>query len=455
MTDTKVRPRRTLWPRGGLWRHSDFLKLWSAETISQVGSQVSGLAIPLVAIITLHASAFQVALLSVVEFLPFILVSLPAGVWVDRLRRRPILIIGDLGRAALLASIPIAYAFDALTIGQLYVVGFAVGVLTVFFDVAYQSYLPSLVARDQLVDGNSKLEISRSGAQLAGPALAGALIQALKAPMAVLVDALSFVASGLFVLGIRKDEELPERTAHTAERRSPFAGMRGELSEGLRYVFGHRYLRWIAASTATFNFCGNVMGAIFLVYAVRSLDLTPGQIGLIFAIGNIGYLIGALTSNRIAARLGIGPTIVVGAAMGMAALLVPLAPMTGPIPFLIASQMIIGFGLPVYNVTQVSYRQAITPERLQGRMNSVMRFIVWGVIPLGNLLGGVIATTIDLRAAIWVGAIGMSLAVLPVLLSPVRTLRDVPEPTDDLLAEVEGDGGMLAPGRVPVVEDGS
>ena len=153
MTDTKARPRRTLWPRGGLWRHSDFLKLWSAETISQVGSQVSGLAIPLVAIITLHASAFQVALLSVVEFSPFILVSLPAGVWVDRLRRRPILIIGDLGRAALLASIPIAYAFDALTIGQLYIVGFAVGVLTVFFDVAYQSYLPSLVARDQLVDG--------------------------------------------------------------------------------------------------------------------------------------------------------------------------------------------------------------------------------------------------------------------------------------------------------------
>ena len=457
MTDASAKHRPALWPRGGLWRQPDFLKLWSAETISQVGSQVSGLAIPLVAIITLHASAFQVALLSVVEFLPFILVSLPAGVWVDRLRRRPILIIGDFGRAALLASIPIAYAFDALTMGQLYVVGFLVGILTVFFDVAYQSYLPSLVARDQLVDGNSKLEISRSGAQLAGPALAGALIQALKAPMAVLVDALSFVASGIFVLTIRKDEEVPVRedTAEPTRRRSPFTGMRGELSEGLRYVFGHRYLRWIAASTATFNFCGNVMGAIMLVYAVRSLHLTPGQIGLIFAIGNVGYLVGALTSNRIAARLGIGPTIVVGAAMGMAALLVPLAPVTGPIPFLIASQAIIGFGLPVYNVTQVSYRQAITPERLQGRMNSVMRFIVWGVIPLGNLLGGVIATTIDLRAAIWVGAIGMSLAVLPVLLSPVRTLRYVPEPTDDVLAEAEGEGGMLAPGRVPVVEDAS
>ena len=184
---------RNLWPNGGLWRHPDFLKLWSAETISQVGSQVTGLALPLVAIITLDVSAFEVALLGVIEFAPFILISLPAGVWVDRMPRRPILIAGDLGRAALLATIPIAYAVDALTIWQLYVVGFLFGVLTVFFDVAYQSYLPALVARDQLVDGNSKLEISRSGAQLAGPALAGVLIQVLKAPLAILLDAISFL----------------------------------------------------------------------------------------------------------------------------------------------------------------------------------------------------------------------------------------------------------------------
>ena len=217
-----------IWPKGGLWRHPDFLKLWSAETISQVGSQVTGLALPLVAIVTLDVSAFEVALLGVVEFAPFILISLPAGVWVDRLPRRPILIVGDLGRAALLASIPIAYAFDALTIWQLYLVGFLFGVLTVFFDVAYQSYLPSLVSRDQLVDGNSKLEISRSGAQLAGPALAGVLIQALKAPIAILIDAISFIASGLFVLRIRKREKAPERE----NGRSPFAGMRASCRKG-------------------------------------------------------------------------------------------------------------------------------------------------------------------------------------------------------------------------------
>jgi MFS family permease len=440
---------RSLWPKGGLWRHSDFLKLWSAETISQVGSQVSGLALPFVAIVTLEVSAFQVALLGIVEFAPFVLVSLPAGVWVDRLPRRPILVVGDLGRAVLLATIPLAYAFDALTIWQLYVVGFAVGVLTVFFDVAYMSYLPSLIRRDQLVDGNSKLEISRSGAQLTGPALAGVLVQALTAPVAVFVDAMSFVASGLFVFRIRKREEVPERD----KGRSPFAGMRTELSEGIRYVFGHRYLKWIAASTATFNFFGNVMWTIFLVYAVRELGMSAGAIGLIFAIGNVGYLAGALTTSRVAGKIGVGPAIVGGAATGIATLLIPLAPESGPIPFLIAAQLITSYGVVLYNVTQGSFRQAITPERLQGRMNSVMRFIVWGVIPLGMLVGGAIASAVDLRAAIWVGAIGISLASLPVLLSPVRTLRVMPEPVTDPLAEAEGEGGRLAPGQVPVVED--
>jgi MFS family permease len=436
-----MRPRRGLWPRGGLWRHTDFLRLWSAETISQLGTQVSLLALPLVAIITLDVSAFEVALLSVIEFAPFILVTLPAGVWVDRLRRQPILVAGDLGRAVLLATIPLAWALDVLTIWQLYGVGFGVGICTVFFDVAYQSYLPSLVDREQLVEGNAKLEVSRSGAQIAGPAIAGPLIQILTAPVAVLVDALSFVASAVFLVRIRTRETAPERPA-AGDR----PAMRRELAEGLRYVLGHRYLRWIAASTATFNFSGNVMWAILLVYAVRVLDLSPAQIGLVFAIGNVGYLVGAIVTSRLSAALGVGPTIVVGAAMGAGALLVPLAPESEPLPFLIASQAIIGFGLPVYNVTQVSLRQAITPERLQGRMNSVMRFIVWGVIPLGSLVGGALASAISLRAAIWVGAAGMTLAFLPVLLSPVRSLRRVPEPTEP----PAGDGEMLAgPGLTP------
>ena len=444
---------RRLWPTGPLWRHPDFLKLWSAETISQFGSQITGLALPLVAVITLDVSAFQVSALFVVESAPFLLISLPAGVWVDRLPRRPILVIGDLGRAAALATIPAAYWLDVLTIWQLYAVGLVVGVFTVFFDVAYQSYLPALVQRDQLVEGNSKLEISRSAAQLGGPAAAGVLIQALKAPVAILFDALSFLGSGLFVLAIRKHEEqVPTR----AERKEAGGTMRTELAEGLRWVLGNRYLRTIAATTATFNFFGQMMFAILIVYLARTLEMSPGLIGAMFAISQVGYLIGALTTNRISTRIGVGPAIVTGALCGIANLLIPIAPQDahGALPFVALSLGISSFGVVLYNVTQVSMRQAITPERLQGRMNAVMRFIVWGVMPLGTLAGGAIATAIDLRTAIWIGALGTAIAWLPVTVGPVRSLREVPhidEEPPEPRAETEGEA--LFPGPLPTPEE--
>ena len=444
---------RSLWPRGPLWRHGDFLKLWSAETISQFGTQVTGLALPLVAVITLDVSAFEVSALVVVEFAPFLLISLPAGVWVDRLPRRPILIFGDLGRAVLLGTIPAAYAVDVLTIWQLYVVGFFVGVCTVFFDVAYQSYLPSLVDREQLVEGNSKLEVSRSGAQLGGPAIAGVLIEVLRAPYAILADAISFLVSGLFVVRIRKREEnVPTRD----QRREAKSSMRAEVREGLRWVLGNPYLRTIAACTATFNFFSSLLNAILIVYLVRSLEMSPSMIGLMFGVANVGYLAGALTSNRVASKLGVGPTIIAGAVSGVAWLLIPLAPQTanGAFPYIVAASTVTAYGVVIYNVTQLSMRQAITPERLQGRMNSVMRFIVWGVMPLGTLLGGSIATAIDLRTAIWAGAIGVSLAWLPLLIGPIWSLRDIPQVGDETpekLAQTEGEA--LLPGPLPQPEE--
>ncbi len=443
---------RSLWPRGGLWRHGDFLKLWSAETISQFGTQVTQLALPLVAVITLEVSAFEVAVLGVVEFAPFLLFSLPAGVWVDRLPRRPILITGDFARAALLASIPIAFALDVLTMWQLYAVGFLFGVFTVFFDVAYQSYLPSLVEREQLVDGNSKLELSRSAAQLGGPAIAGVLVQVLKAPVAILADSISFFASGLFVLRISKREEnVPTR----AERQEAKTGMRTELAEGLRWVLGNRYLRTIAACTATFNFFGSLMGAILIVYLVRTLEMSPSMIGLLFGLANVGYLAGALTSNRISTRIGVGPAIVAGGLCGVAMLLIPLAPQNadGAFAYLLVAEMIVGFGVVLYNVTQVSMRQAITPERLQGRMNSVMRFIVWGVMPLGTLLGGALATAVDLRAAIWAGAVGVSLAWLPLVIGPIWSLREVPAVGDEPPERIAQADGAILPGPLPQPEE--
>jgi MFS family permease len=405
---------------GGLWRHGDFLWLWSSQTISQFGSQVSQLALPLVAIVVLGESAFEVAMLGMVEFLPFLLFSLPAGVWVDRLSRRPILVVADIVRAAALATVPIAYWLDGLTIWQLYIVGFVVGVGTVFFDVAYQSYLPSLVERDQLSDGNSKLEISRSAAQLAGPGVGGVLIAILTAPVAVAADAISFVVSALLIGRIR-----------TAERESPPEARRSllsELWEGLRYVIRHEYVRGMAASVAIFNFFGNVGGAIILVYFVRELGLSAATIGLVFALGNVGFLVGAFVAKRIETRIGVGRTIVGSMVLSVPGLLlVPLAPKDFAVPLLVASGLIVGFAIVLYNVTAISLMQAITPDRLLGRMNASRRFLVWGVIPLGALVGGVLASTIGLRPTLFVGAIGASLAVLPLLFSPVRSLTRIPD----------------------------
>jgi len=418
-----------LWPTGGLWRHPDFVKLWSAETVSQFGTQFTQLALPLAAIDVLHASAFEVAALTTVEFLPFLLVSLPAGVWVDRLRRRPMLVAGDLARAGLLASIPIAYAFDALTIWQLYVVGFFVGIATVFFDVAYQSYLPSIVQRDQLIDGNAKLEISRAAAQLGGPGLAGVVIQALKAPAAIAFDAVSFVGSALFIFGIRKHERSPQAEG-------PRRHMREELREGLRYVLRHPYLKNIAACTALFNFFGNMGFAVLLVFARRDLGLSPLAIGLALTVSNVGPLIAAFNAHRISSRFGVGRTIIWASVLGGPAfLIIPFAPHgNAALTFLIPAFILGGLANVIYNVTQVSLRQAITPERIQGRMNSVMRFIVWGTIPLGSLIGGVLATTIGVKETLIVGGIGCCIPFLPVLFSPVREIRTMPEPVDEAAA---------------------
>ncbi len=425
---------RNLWPKGGLWRHADFVKLWSAETISVFGSQVGQLAVPLVAILVLDATAFEVAALGTVLFLPFIFFTLPAGVWVDRMRRRPILIVGDFGRAALLVTIPIAYVADALTLVQLFVVAFLVGTLQVFFDVAYQSYLPSLVEREQIIDGNSKLEISRSAAQVGGPGLGGALVQIFTAPYAVLVDAISFLGSGLFLLRIRKHEEPPVAVDANGQKPSMWT----DLKEGLRFVLGNPNLRAQAGCTAMSNFFSNVAFATILVFAIRELELSPGAIGLILSLGSVGSLVAAFTSTRLSARFGIGPTsIAVAALFGPAVLLIAFAPVgNAGIPVLVVSQLVFGYSVVVYNIVQVSYRQAICPPRLQGRMNSVMRFMVWGTIPLGSLLGGAFATWFGLRETIVIGAIGGGLAFLWLLLSPQRHLHEMPEPVhDDVVPE--------------------
>jgi MFS family permease len=403
-----------------LIRHADFLKFWAGQTISQLGSEVSLFALPLVAILTLHAGPLAVGALTAVEFSPFILVGLPAGVWIDRLgSRRPILVVADVGRALAIGSIPVVAALGHLVLAQLFVVGFVTGILTVFFDVAYQSYLPALVERDQIIDGNAKLELTRSGAQLGGPALSGGLVGSLGAPTALTADAVSFVASVMSLLAIRRREP---RAPRPAVRTS----MRADIMAGLRYVLGHRFLRPIAMCTSTWNLFGNMYFAMLMLFCVRDLGMSPGTIGVAFSIGSVGSIAGALVATRVGRALGIGRTIVLSAALGTSGLLVALAPAAHPVPFVIAATFLGGVGV-VYNITQVSLRQAITDPRFQGRMNATMRFVVWGTIPIGNLLGGTLGSTIGLRPTMVVGSAGTLLAVIPVIFSPVRTLRTIEE----------------------------
>ena len=410
--------------RGRLWRHADFQKLWWGESISEFGSQVTFLALPSVAILQLHATAFQVGLIEALNFLGFPTLGLVAGVYADRLRRRPIMIACDLGRMLALGSIPVSFVLGSLSMPQLYLVAVISGVFTVFFDVAYQSYLPALIDRGDLIEGNSKLEVTRSAAQLLGPPAAGFLIQAFQAARAIAVDALSFLASAIAVWLIRKPEPEPRPTVEGAA-----SGFFAEMREGIAVVFRNRYLWRIAGCTATSNLGSNITMAVFLIFAYRTLHLSAGTVGVIFGIGSIGYLVGALSAQRSARLLGLGPVLAVSIVVGgLSWLLVPLALYLTPFVVLTVA-ILIGFSSgPIYNINQVSLRQAITPDRVQGRMNATMRTIVWGTIPIGAFLGGVLGTAIGIVETIVIGAVVSTLAVLWVGIGPVRRLREQPAP---------------------------
>jgi MFS family permease len=432
-------PIRSFWPRGRLWRDPEFLKLWAAQAVSQVGTQVTLLALPLAAILVLDATATEVALLGAVEVLPFLLFTLPAGVWIDRLPRRPILVVADLARAAALASIPLAYALDALTLAHLFVVAFATGALSVFFDVSYLAYLPSLVERRDLGAGNAKLEATRSAAQVVGPGAAGGLVGAIGAPIAILVDAVSYIVSAFFVWRIRRPDR---RDVNVAPRQKLWP----ELREGLAYVLGHRYLRPLTFVTGGWNLFAFVGFGIYLVYLVRELELSPEVVGLLIMGGTSGSVVGALIASRVVARFGLGPTLAwSGLAASASFVLVPLAPHETPEPFILASMLLASFLGMVYNVSQLTFRQAITPERLQGRMNAVVRFMYWGPQPAGYVLGGVLAATIGLRPTLFVSAAGATFVFLPLLVHPIRKLRGMPDrPDEPAVAQP-----VLADARVP------
>ncbi|MFJ8780867.1 MULTISPECIES: MFS transporter [unclassified Streptomyces] len=418
MTATESSPGRPD-HRGGLWRHADFRRLWLGETVSQFGTTVSQLALPLVAILALHASTWQVGVLAACETAAFVAVGLPTGAWVERMRFRRVLIINDLVRAALLAWVPVAQLLGVLTIEQLYVIALATGVSTVFFDVAYQSYLPQLIDRELLVEGNAKLQASESLSQIAGPGLGGVLIQALTAPYAVLVDAVSFLWSAACVTRIEVRPPRPER--------SPDPNLLREIRDGLRFVLGNRILRAIAMCTSTTNLFGSVISAVFYVLLARELRLSPGIIGLLTSTAAVGGLIGALVAGRFAAKVGQGPAIWIAIAIaGPCALVTPFVQRDWTLGLLAVAQIAMWMGIVIYNINQVSFRQALCPPGLLGRMNATMRFLVWGTMPFGALTGGLLGSTIGVRATLLAGAVGQSLTFLSVFLSPLRRMRELP-----------------------------
>ncbi|GII87323.1 MFS transporter [Sphaerisporangium siamense] len=386
-----------------------------ADAISQVGTQVGVVALPLAAVLLLHAGPMQVGLLATAQMLAFLVIGLPAGVWVDRLPRRRVLVVADLVRAAVLVSVPVAAAAGVLGMPQLYAVALVGGVCTVFFDVAHMSYLPSIVARDALARANGTIETIRSAAALAGPGAGGWLVQVVTAPVALLADAISFALSAALLGGIPVRGEPPVRT----ER----AGLRRELAEGVRYVAGHPVLRVVAMVGALAMLSNGIWAASQTLYLIDVLGLGPGAYGLVVAAGAVGGVVGGLTAPRATARWGTGRTMWGSAAVAL--LVAPIAPLASPgwqVALFPLGLALGGLAGGVFNVAQLTYRQSTCPEHLLGRMNAGMRFLMWSAMPFGGLAGGFVGERYGVVTALWAAALTTGLAHLPVLLARRRVL---------------------------------
>ncbi|MDA8302992.1 MAG: MFS transporter [Actinomycetota bacterium] len=408
-------------PAKPLMRVPDFQKLFLSASTAQLGAQVTLLALPLVAILGLHASAVQVGLLAALGTLPYLLVGLPAGAWLERARLKRVLSFSALGRAVVLGSVPLLWAFHEVDMGFLYAIAVVVGLMSTFYDIAWQSYLPSLVGTSRLHEASSRLSIASSGAQLFGPGLAGFLIRALSAPLALLADAIGFVVAATSVQTIEAQDPPPAERADDA-------GVARRVVEGLSYVTHHELLRWIAVGTGAWNFVGTALNVVLVLFEARVLHYSAGTIGLVFLLGNVGYVIGAPLVRKVTARLGVGRTMLLGATLGgLGPLLLPMARPEDAMGLLVGGWFFRALGSPLYTVNQISVRLAITPAELTARMTATMKFFVMGAMPLGSFLGGALAGALGYRPTLWVIA---AVAVAPVLataLSKLRLLSDPPE----------------------------
>ncbi|MBZ0293208.1 MAG: MFS transporter [Anaerolineae bacterium] len=403
----------------GLWRNPDFMKLWFGQTVSEFGSRITRDVVPLIAVIVLAATPAQMGILTVAGSIPILLFSLFAGVWVDRVRRRPVMIAADVLRLLVLTSIPLAALSGHLSMALLYVVTALVVLLTMIFEIAYRALLPTLIERKDLVEGNSKLAVTDSLAEIGGPAIAGVLVQAVGAPIAIVFDAISFVFSSLSLLWIRRPEPAP---VSTPEGRDTLR----EMIAGWRFIMQEPMLRALLVGMGIRVFFGSFFGVLYSLYAIRYLGLSPAQLGLVIGSGGIGALLGSLLAGFVARRVGLGRVLSLSLMLGGGInLIIPLAggPPLLAMMMLIAGQIVGDAVWSVYTINEISLRQSLVPDHLLGRVNASVGFVAEGIAPIGALIGGTLATAIGTRETLFIACAGIFIGTLWVVFSPVRHLQ--------------------------------
>jgi Transmembrane secretion effector len=423
MEQTKSRTRLVR-PSGGLWREADFLRLWSAQGISALGSRITRTALPILAVMTIGASVEQIAILSALALAPGVIVGLAMGGRVDRRAKRPMLIAADLFRATLLLTVPAAAWLGSLSMGQIYAVAALTCAATTLFQIADKAYLPALIGRNRLVDGNAKLEATEAIAEITGPGLGGLLVQAITAPVAIAFDAISFLVSALLLGAIRR-VEVPAAADIDGHR----PNLIHDLRVGLRACVLHPSVRPVFLVEAVSAFLNGTFATLYTVYALKTLDLTPATLGLVISVGGIGALFGALLAARCSRLLGLGRALIVCmAGSRLAALLIPMA--RGPnwlaVSCLVGHQLVGDAMIMAYYVLAVSLRQTVLPPDTLGRANATFHVAAGVLVPIGALLAGSLATATDLRTALWISALGGLANPVILQLSAVRRLKAMP-----------------------------
>ncbi|MDG9676231.1 MFS transporter [Micromonospora sp. DH14] len=420
MTTATRGDRTDVRPTGGLLRHRDFRLLWAGQAVSSVGSNVTTVALPLVAVAVLDAGTFQVAVLTAAAWLPWLLIGLPAGAWVDRLPRRPVMVVCDLLCAAAFLSVPLAALLDRLTVGQLLVVALGAGAARVFFETADQVYLPVLLRPEQLPEGNAKLQATQTVSYVVGPGLAGLIAQLIGAVAALVLDALTFLLSAVFLLRIRTREPRVRRAQRSRS-------LRRDITEGLRFVIRDPYLRVLTVFGAASNIGLTGYQAVLVVFLVRELRLEPGLVGGLVGVMSAGGIIGALFATTVARRCGTARALLVAAALtGPPALLIPLAAPGIGLAWPALGGLLIGLGVAIGNVVKGAFRQTYTPHHLLGRVTVSMHLLNYGTIPLAAVLAGAIGARYGVQTAIVGMTAWLALTPLILLVGPIRRRRDLP-----------------------------